>query len=228
MTEKFWTQPHRGEMDQEEIEEGILDYESIKREMQTERESDGETEFVLTTDFLEKYGQDAAMQIYEWYSAAIQRRDREPLEEERFLGHFFEGGSSEPTFMYGSRDRGYYLGIEKYGVFVPTHFAPKGIKSGYKLTVGLGEDPERPSVMAITEDLRDTIVKLPCWHEFDLSFLSQFRGETIPKKIVYNNHPGVQQLMIGLTQEYMEEQSRFQDYADSDEVSDHEEGGTSW
>ncbi len=158
--------------------------------------------------------------VYEWYAKAISRRDREPLEEGRFFYHFFEGGSFEETYMYGDFQRGYLLGYLKYDVFVPTHFAPKNIRTGYNLIKELGSSKKLPCVMAITKDLVKTITKFPEWKELDLSFLSNFRDEQEHKYIVYNEHPKVKQLMIGLLNEYMEE---YGGYDEENNDSDYEE-----
>lgn len=86
-----------------------------------------------TEAFLEMYGEDAVYEIYTWYENAITRRDREPLEYDRFRGHFFEGWSHDSTYMYGDLAHGYVFGFFEHGAFLPTHFAPKNIRKGYEL-----------------------------------------------------------------------------------------------
>lgn len=159
------------------------------------------------------------LSIYSWYKNAIERRDREPLEEGRFIAHFFEGGSTDDTFSYGDLEKGFLFGFEKYGVFVPTHFAPKTIRSGYELIKNLGESINIPAVMSIIPDLTDTISKMPSWHVMDLSFLSSFRDEITNKNIVYNDHPNVKNLMLGLVHEYLEESDSrvYEDDEDNDD-----------
>lgn len=162
-----------------------------------------------------------AEEIYSWYKNAMQRRDREPLEEGRFIAHFFEGGSTDDTFSYGDLEKGFLFGFEKYGVFVPTHFAPKSIRSGYELIKNLGESITIPAVMSITPDLTNTISKMPSWHVMDLSFLSSFRDEILNKNIVYNDHPNVKNLMLGLVSEYLKESdSRVYEGNEDDDFDD--------
>ena len=95
MNEKFWAHKEIAEGDQEEIEDGLFDYESMKNEIATELEQNNSINYIETSGYLETYGQDAVKQVYEWYSAAIGRRNRQPLEEGRFIGHFFEGNSTD-------------------------------------------------------------------------------------------------------------------------------------
>ncbi len=144
-------------------------------------------------------------EVYQWYSGAISRRDREPLPEDRFHSHFFGEMSTDPTYAFGEREKGYLLGFLKYGVFTPTHFAPKTMRGGYDLVKSLGESKDVPAVMSITPDLTETVSKLPSWTKVDLSFLSTFREELQQKDVVYNSHPDVRNLMMGLVAEYLDE-----------------------
>lgn len=57
--------------------------------------------------------------IYANYADAMKRRDREPLEEDRFYSHFFAGGSYEESMMYGDKSDGYLLGQELGGYLSP-------------------------------------------------------------------------------------------------------------
>lgn len=193
--------PQRRE--QGEIMDGVLEYESGK--------SNGETmiskELFPSDKFLEKNGAEAMDSIYDWYAKAMARRDREPLEEDRFRSHFFEGGSSDSPFMFGDKEKGYLLGYSKYGVFIPTHFAPKSLRTGVELIQKLGRSKETPCVMAITEDLVETITKMPEWHSVDMGFLAMFQSSALKKKIVHNEHPEVRNLMLGLLEEYLKEAS---------------------
>lgn len=166
-----------------------------------------QSSFGLLHSLLEKH-KDILKDIYEWYATAIVRRGREPLEKERFLYHFQEG-SFDTSYVFGSPEQGYALGYQKYGVFVPTHFAPKTMRGGYELIKELRESTEMPVVMAITEDLKKTIEKMPCWHDLNLGFLSQFRSDLAKKNIVYNDHLDTQKLMHGLVAEYLNQQESF-------------------
>ena len=89
------------------------------------------------------------------------RRDRVPLEYKRFIGHFFEGGSADISYLYGDEEGGYILGVLKQGVFIPTHFAPKILRGGFRLIDQLGYDYGTPTIMATTLDLMKTIIKMP-------------------------------------------------------------------
>ncbi len=206
--ENFWTTKNKEEKDlQDEIQAGLEEFEEFKQDKE-DKESETEYEIpsdlISTSDIFERQGV-TLEEIHEWYSAAISRRDREPLEEERFISHF-EGMSFDSTFAFGEREKGYLLGYLKYGVFVPTHFAPKTMRGGYELIKSLGESADVPAVMSVTDDLEETLQKMPSWQTLDIpSFLAQFREELTEKKIVYNSHPDTKNLMLGLVAEYLEE-----------------------
>ena len=203
-----------------EIEEGLEEYKKPEAEDKPEDNraddyrDEGESEYeknanipdglINADEFKEKNYEDV-YQIYDWYANAISRRDRKPLEEDRFIAHFFEGGSLDAPYMFGDSEKGYLLGYSKYGVFIPTHFAPKSMRKGYELMKELGAHEKIPAVMSITDDLVETLKKMPEWRAIDLSFLSQFRDGEIEKKIVHNSHPDVHRLMYGLLAEYLEE-----------------------
>lgn len=125
--------------------------------------------------------------IYTNYASAMRMRNREPLEEERFYLHFFEGGSHEKTMMYGDKDDGYLLGyFLDDSVFVPTHFAPSGLRAGYRLIKKL-MDSRIPTALFIPDDLVKTIRKLPRWKVTPIKFKQNFRGDNIDKQMVINN-----------------------------------------
>lgn len=199
--ENFW----RPETDIDKIQkDGESDFYEEKDEKDQYTHEKIPRELINTIKLVEEDSH-ALNEIYIWYSKAISRRDREPLEEERFINHF-DGGSFDPTYAYGSRETGYLLGFVKYGVFIPTHFAPKNLRGGYELVKNLGDSKDTPAVIALTEDLSSTIQKMPSWHKVDLSFMSMFREEEVEKEIVYNSHPDTKNLMLGLLNEYLEEQ----------------------
>ena len=161
---------------------------------------------IATNNFFERTGVEI-QEVYEWYAAAISRRDREPLNKSNFVAHF-EGMSSDPTYAFGDREKGFLLGYLKYGVFVPTHFSPKTMRGGYTLIKNLGDSSDIPSILAITEDLEETLSKMPSWKTLNVDFLSRFRNELHNKKIMYNSHPDVKNLMLGLVSEYLEEMKK--------------------
>lgn len=190
-----------------------------------EKFANNDFDFKLTKELLNEV---SPGEIYSWYSAAMKRRGREPLTEDSFISHFFEREGFDETFSYGDIEKGYLLGFKKFGVFVPSHFAPKTLRGGYDLLKELGEGDTMPAILAITEDLADTLKKMPSWHkiEIDKDILSYFRGELVKKDIYYNSHPEVQNLMMGLMLEYLnknQEQRHFSadsDINDKDDISD--------
>lgn len=219
MSEKFWAAKRERQEDitkEEQLEAGdrFMDEregagsegERVRSESMSEHEPrDPNLPVGLRgTEHLSRDNEIAPEVVYSWYEKAMRRRDREPLEEERFVQHFFEHNDSYEYFAYGDSERGYLLGVLKHGVFIPTHFAPKSLRGGVELVKDLGESQDIPSVMAITPDLKDTITKIPTWRNHKLGhFVSMFRDEQVPKEIVYNSHPEVKKLMWGLLREYM-------------------------
>ncbi len=190
------------------LDDEIADFDNNK----VDYEADGEwantsenfhAELIETTNLLEKENI-SLDEVYDWYAVAISRRGREPLEREAFINHF-EGYSTDETFAYGESEKGYLLGYVKYGVFVPTHFAPRTMRGGYFLMKELGDSPRVPAVLAVTEDLAETLSKMPAWQKLDVDFLAAFRSEVVGKTIMYNTHPDTKNLMLGLVAEYLEE-----------------------
>lgn len=217
--ENFW---HPKKEQRRQLQQGLVDFEDEMLDLRSDSES-GEKEYtheavpsdlVPTSDIFERQGV-TLEEIHGWYAAAISRRDREPLELERFVSHF-GGMSFDPTFAFGEREKGYLLGYLKYGVFVPTHFAPKTMRGGYELMKRLGESVNVPAVMSVTEDLEKTLCKMPFWHTLGIGFLASFREYLAEKKVVYNSHPDTKNLMHGLVSEYLEETKGYDAKNDSD------------
>lgn len=148
--------------------------------------------------------EDRADAIYAQYASAMERRGRDPLGYARFMAHF-NGGSTEPLYGFGDDAQGYLLGFSKSGVFIPTHFAPKSMRSGYILMKQLGESKYTPCVMSITEDLIDTIKKMPCWHTIDASVVSRFMDGYVEKGFAYNEHPDIDHLKDELVAQFIAE-----------------------
>jgi hypothetical protein len=173
-------------------------------------------------NFFENNDQQHIGEVYDWYAKAMERRGRAPLERDSFEAHFFHGGSYDSTYMYGDQEVGYLLGHTRYGVFVPTHFAPKSIRKGYEMMKRLGGSLETPVVMSITRDLVETIKKMPEWNVIDTSFISSFRGHDSEKMIVYNSHPETRQLMYGLLHDYLKEQEQKNNWKEDEpgDISD--------
>lgn len=203
----------------EEIEEGI---ETVKNQDETENDQESIDpmfeELESTSDFYEDEGDEGVDEVYDWYQKAIRRRDREPLDSYRFKFHFFREGSTDRNFMFGDKKRGYILGMIRRGVFVPTHFAPKSLRGGYMLMKELGASENTPAVMAITEDLAETLKKMPEWHDTEMNFPMYFRGEIHQKYLFYNSHPDIESLLPDLMQDYLEESENVgRSYYEEDE-----------
>ncbi len=178
------------------LENGKFEYEDLKQELKNEQEEElSEKEEVpadlmSTEKFMELYNEEAIEKIYEWYAKAMVRREnREPLEYDSFFYHFFMEGSLEKSYMYGDlEDKGFLLGFVSNSVFVPSHFAPKGLKGGYKIFEELGEG-KVPTLLFITEDLAKSLSRIKGWVIENFEILSHFRGEDVKKKIAHNNLP---------------------------------------
>lgn len=123
--------------------------------------------------------------MYRWYSDAIQRRDREPLPEDSFRSHFFEGRNYNRSVAFGSPKDGFLLGSDINDVFVPTHFAPATLRGGYRLIKDL-VDADTPTALFITADLVDTVSKMDGWKVLPFKLKTKFRGEDVEKTIVIN------------------------------------------
>ncbi|MDD3285593.1 MAG: hypothetical protein PHG95_03085 [Patescibacteria group bacterium] len=211
--EKIWNHPSPQEI-KDQIKRDIIERDEEMMMQELEKDSNSETVDIYEDAYFkfqssEKILEDVSEEeIYLWYSQAMQRRGREPLEIESFFNHFFNEGSYHPTFSYGDKEKGYLLGFNKFGVFTPTHFAPKTLRGGYDLFAALSDSNNVPAILAITEDLADTLKKMPNWHKLDINkdILSFFRGELVKKEIFYNSHPEVQNLMIGLLMDYLNEE----------------------
>jgi hypothetical protein len=225
--ENFW---HKDKNNKElNAEIGDRVEEAFASDFEIEERGDIPPGLTDTNFFTYQQGIDKAKEIYEWYSKAIRRRDRLPLDEPGFLHHFFDTYSREKKYMYGNNQDGYLLGVTKRGVFVPTHFAPRTLRGGYNLIHNLGASQSIPCVMAITDDLVETIEKMPSWSNAGISFPSWFRNQVQNKQIVYNSHPDMEKLLPLLAQDYLDEADRTfnnePDYDEDDYYEDDESVG---
>lgn len=138
---------------------------------------------------LEQFVSDTSPQdlreLYSWYENAMRRRGREPLDEDSFSSHFFSMPATD-GMVYGNKETGYLLGYERSGVFIPSHFAPKTLRQGYQLLKRLGQSG-KDAVLFITEDLADTLSKMPEWKIEDMQLPAEFRGEVVMKRIAHNH-----------------------------------------
>jgi hypothetical protein len=160
---------------------------------------------VSTMKLAKSLNSEELREIYEWYSSAMDRRDREPLEYDRFCYHFFEGASWEPTYAMGDMEKGFVFGFYKHEIFIPTHFAPKTMKGGYSIFKELAENKELPVASAVTDDLAKTLLKMKGWHKLKIGFLAYFNSELKKKTIIYNSAEGVRTKIIGLMKEFWDE-----------------------
>lgn len=132
--------------------------------------------------------------IYQNYASAMALRNRVPLEEDRFKGHFFYGGNFETSRVFGSEKNGFLLGSLINGVFVPTHFAPENLRAGYRLIKDL-LSADTPTALFITQDLVDTIKKMKGWKILPLKRTMEFRGESVDKFMVVSQWSAVIKLL---------------------------------
>ena len=96
---------------------------------------------------------------------------------------------------YGSQEDGYLLGSNINGVFIPTHFAPFGLKRGVRLIKDL-VDSDTPTALFVTEDLADTVKKINGWKVFPKKFNTQFRGDDVKKTLVVSKWSALTRLAV--------------------------------
>lgn len=221
--EKFWNKPTKQEI-RKHIENEIQEKEDFQKQNFSRKLEKKKYGFTLKNT-RDMSGDVSVGDLYSWYHEAMLRRDREPLSIESFEYHFFESEGYDPTFAFGNKEKGYLLGFKKFGIFIPSHFAPKTIRGGYELIKALGESKEVPAVMAITEDLGETLNKMPSWKKLELNkkIKTYFRGEIVEKEIYFNSFENIQFLMQGLLLEFMEESQNIyfnSDYENGDEESE--------
>lgn len=139
--------------------------------------------------------------IYLKYKSAMERKKgREALNFEGFFRHYFEEHLyRDNQKIFGNDAKGYLLGVEEGGIFIPMHFAPAGLRLGASLINDLNEN-RIPTCFFIPEDLRDTIIKLPGWKTVNYQIPMNFRGKTVIKYPVFNNIKAV----IGIIQKQLQ------------------------
>ncbi len=191
------------------IAAGLAEYMEEQAEAAA-RAEDGETiqlppDVYLAEELVETAGQAWAEQVYQWYAAAMQRSDKQPLDQAAFIDHFFAGRSLDTACVYGDDQRGYALGFTKAGVFIPTHFAPRGLRGGMRLMKELGTSQTVPSALAVTEDLAAMLDRLEGWQDSGVIMQRPFRGQLVDKHIFYNSHPEIEARLEQLLQQMMEQ-----------------------
>jgi len=143
---------------------------------------------------LSTYEVEAAQnKIYSDYVTSIKMRDREPLDKQKFFNHFFSGGNINQSIAFGSMKDGYLLGSDINGVFVPTHFAPAGLRQGYRLIKEVLEI-NTPTALFITQDLVETIQKMEGWKILPFRIETDFRGDVTEKTLVVSKWTALQRL----------------------------------
>lgn len=209
--EKFWTPEEDSRRD---FEEQVRDYHDeqaeiaaaahAKEKAESQRIENVKSHLLRSVDIPQKLGV-SFDDIHKWYSDAMQRRNRAALDQDRFESIFAYENYDKSRFAFGSAEKGFLFGDVLNGVFVPSHFAPRTMRGGYEVIRDLGQSPHIPAVMAVTEDLKDTLEKMPSWKVLDFTFIGFFRGQFIPKKIVYNSHPDTEGLLPSLYYLYQDE-----------------------
>lgn len=126
--------------------------------------------------------------VYKKYQNAIERKKgRSALDYPGFTRHYFLEGSYDETKIFGNDEKGYLLGSNVEGTFVPTHFAPASLRAGAILINDLNVS-DISTCFFIPEDLRDTIIKLDGWKYINYPIPMNFRGETVLKYPVFNKY----------------------------------------
>ncbi len=143
--------------------------------------------------------------IYQWYADAISRRDREPISKESFIHHFFEGGAWESTYAKGDMEKGFIFGYYKFDIFIPTHFAPKSIRTGYELFKEMADDSEVAVATTVTDDLAETLLKMKGWNKLNVPLFAYFNSELQKKVLVYNNSKGIKFKLAKLMLDFKKE-----------------------
>jgi hypothetical protein len=143
--------------------------------------------------------------MYIKYKNAMERKEgRSPLPFTGFVKHYFEENFYNDTRkIFGNDEKGYLLGMEENGIFIPMHFAPANLRLGASLINDLNVN-NIPTCFFIPEDLRDTIVKLPGWKTINYPIPMNFRGKTSIKYPVFNNLRAVLEII-------KKEYSKFKD-----------------
>lgn len=136
-------------------------------------------------------------EIYEDYAKAMRMRQREPLSEDRFQSHFFNNLNKGKSIAFGSEKDGYLLGNEVDDVFVPTHFAPTGLRQGYRL-IKDAMQADRPTALFITDDLAETVSKMDGWKRLPMfKIKANFRNSVTEKTLVVNKWEAIPKLVLG-------------------------------
>ena len=126
--------------------------------------------------------------VYKKYKNAMERKKgRTALDYEFFTRHFFLDGSYDETKIFGSDEKGYLLGNNIEGTFLPTHFAPASLRAGASLINDLNIN-NISTCFFIPDDLRDTIIKLDGWKFINKPIPMNFRGEIVLKYPVFNKY----------------------------------------
>ncbi len=127
---------------------------------------------------LSEFANSRLAQIWANYAKAMARRRPESI---LWLSGFAHMASHNDTVIYSSR-HGHVLGKWSHGVFKPSHFAPRSIRSGAELIAELKEFGN--VVFFVTEDLAPMLRKLGYFGHGSAIIPMLFRGELVMKTIM--------------------------------------------
>lgn len=119
--------------------------------------------------------------IYENYRKAMNKRR---AGSELALENFYVYVTSTKTVFYKYKNS-YVFGVVENGYFIPTHFAPAGLKEGIDLIKELKNF--KNIVFVVTEDLKDMLVRLG-FKCAPFTVLKSFRGQDVKKFVVVSDY----------------------------------------
>ena len=126
---------------------------------------------------------DKFSQIWKNYASAMARRRPESvLPKFNFMNYVISNGGNQNIISTKGAD--FVVHRTPEDIIVPSHFAPRGLKSGYR---GIGELKERGKVLfAVTPDL-EPMLKKAGYITLPVPVQAMFRGNTVNKKIAVSD-----------------------------------------
>jgi len=151
--------------------------------------------------------------VYQGYVKAMERKpDRSPLTYSGFFSHYFLPNNYQEPKIFGNDEKGYLLGQEMEGIFIPHHFAPASLKAGVSLIRDLNIR-KVSTCFFIPKDLRETIVKIPGWKTINYPIMMSFRGELVEKYPVFNDLNSILSLVKQQTKKfYYDYKNKFDNF----------------
>ena len=119
--------------------------------------------------------------IHENYRKAMNKRR---AGSELALENFYVYVTSTKTVFYKYKNS-YVFGVVENGCFIPTHFAPAGLKEGIDLIKEL--KTYENIVFVVTEDLKDMLVRLG-FKCAPFTVVKNFRGQDVKKFVVVSDY----------------------------------------